>query len=131
MVNSDFKRFYESFTQAKLSLLYSLELHKDSMFALKKGTEETSSRQTRSLELSHILFRKFQSQVTEMESILEEYHHLLVFDNFDCSSHISGKEFLFKCWYKRYGFSLLCLGLFVFYAWCKVFYAVQKRARVD
>lgn len=39
MVNSDFKRFYESFTQAKLSLLYSLELHKDSMFALKKGNE--------------------------------------------------------------------------------------------
>ena len=39
MVNSDFKRFYESFTQAKMSLLYSLELHKDSMFALKKGNE--------------------------------------------------------------------------------------------
>ena len=32
MVKSDFKRFYESFTQARLSLLYSLELHKDSMF---------------------------------------------------------------------------------------------------
>jgi hypothetical protein len=34
MVKSDFKNFYESFTQAKLSLLYSLELHKDSMFAI-------------------------------------------------------------------------------------------------
>ena len=32
MVRSDFKRFYESFVEAKLSLLYSLELHKDSMF---------------------------------------------------------------------------------------------------
>ena len=32
MVKSDFKRFYESFSQARLSLLYSLELHKDSMF---------------------------------------------------------------------------------------------------
>lgn len=35
MVKSDFKSFYESFSQAKLSLLYSLELHKDSMFAIK------------------------------------------------------------------------------------------------
>jgi hypothetical protein len=34
MIKSDFKRFYESFTQARLSLLYSLELHKDSMFTL-------------------------------------------------------------------------------------------------
>jgi hypothetical protein len=32
MIKSDFKRFYESFSQARLSLLYSLELHKDSLF---------------------------------------------------------------------------------------------------
>ena len=35
MVKSDFKRFYESFVEAKLSLFYSLEMHKDSMFALR------------------------------------------------------------------------------------------------
>jgi hypothetical protein len=42
MVKSDFKSFYESFSQAKLSLLYSLELHKDSMFAIKaqRGQED-------------------------------------------------------------------------------------------
>lgn len=34
MIKADFKRFFESFTQARLSLLYSLELHKDSIFTL-------------------------------------------------------------------------------------------------
>jgi hypothetical protein len=35
MVKSDFKRFYESFMEAKISLFYSLEMHKDSLFALR------------------------------------------------------------------------------------------------
>ena len=34
MVKADFKRFFESFTQARLSLLYSLEMHKDAIFTL-------------------------------------------------------------------------------------------------
>ena len=41
MVKSDFKRFFESFTQARLSLLYSLELHKDSIFTLDKFRKDT------------------------------------------------------------------------------------------
>ena len=32
MIKSDFKRFYESFTQARLSMLYSLHIHKDTVF---------------------------------------------------------------------------------------------------
>lgn len=108
MVKSDFKSFFESFTQAKLSLLYSLELHKDSMFAIQtqRGQDD---RQKRSLEMSNILYKNFEKQVEEMHNILEEYHHLLEHDNFDCSTHLSGKGFLFRCWFKRYGFSLLCL----------------------
>ena len=39
MIKSDFKRFLESFTQARLSLLYSLELHKDSMFNVDKSRQ--------------------------------------------------------------------------------------------
>jgi len=53
-----------------------------------------------------------------MGSILEEYHHLIEHDNFDCSTHLSGENFMFKCWFRRYGFPLLCLVLFAVYsAW--------------
>jgi len=53
MIKSDFKRFYESFTQARLSLLYSLELHKDSLFTLNKGREQNQ------LALSRKLYKNF------------------------------------------------------------------------
>jgi len=111
MVKSDFKSFYESFTQAKLSLLYSLELHKDSMFAIRTRRSQ-DDRQKRSLDMSNILYKNFEKQVEEMHNILEEYHHLLEHDNFDCSTHLAGQGFLFKCWFKRYGFPLVCLVVF-------------------
>ena len=63
--------------------------------------------------MSGILYKNFEKEVEEMHSILEEYHHLLEHDNFDCSTHLSGKDFLFKCWFKRYGFSIICLVLFI------------------
>ena len=107
MIKSDFKRFFESFTQARLSLLYSLEMHKDAIFTL------DWVRQQRQLDLSKILYKNFEEEVTEMRSILEEYHHLLEHDNFDCSTHISGDDFLFRCWYRRYGFPLLTLAIFL------------------
>ena len=41
MIKSDFKRFFESFTQARLSMLYSLELHKDSIFIFDQNRKDT------------------------------------------------------------------------------------------
>ena len=55
MIKSDFKRFYESFTQARLSLLYSLELHKDSLFSL------NYARSQKQLDMSKILYRNFEA----------------------------------------------------------------------
>ena len=114
MIKSDFKRFLESFTQARLSLLYSLELHKDSMFNVDK------SRQLQQLNLSAILYKHFEAQVREMRSILNEYHHLLEHDNFDCSTHISGENFMFKCWFRRYGCPFLCSIFLVLYGWFQI-----------
>lgn len=101
MVKSDFKRFYESFTQARLSLLYSLELHKDAMFSLKEGK--------RTLELSARMYKNFGAQISEMTEILDEYHHLVEHDNFDCRGHFAGTEVVWKCAFKKYGFSLVSL----------------------
>jgi len=53
MIKSDFKRFFESFTQARLSLLYSLELHKDSIFTIQKYRKETQ------LDISALLYKNF------------------------------------------------------------------------
>lgn len=58
MVKSDFKQFLESFSQAKLSLLYSLELHKDAIFSLKAGSK--------TLDLSAVMYKNFEAQVAEM-----------------------------------------------------------------
>ena len=66
-----------------------------------------------------------------MHMILEEYHHLLEHDNFDCSTHLSGKEFLFKCWFKRYGFSLLCLLLFSAFAYCQILRTIQQSKKAN
>lgn len=55
MVKSDFKKFYEDFTEAKLSLLYSLELHRDSLFSLDDGYH----RKERSLDLSNMMYKYF------------------------------------------------------------------------
>ena len=111
MIKSDFKRFFESFTQARLSLLYSLELHKDAIFTLSR------ERQQRQLDLSKILYKYFMEEVNEMRNILEEYHHLLEHDNIQCSQQsldpIDYANFVFICWFRRYGFPLLTLGLFV------------------
>lgn len=114
MVKSDFKRFYESFTQARLSLLYSLELHKDSMFNV------DWQRQHHQLNLSAMLYKNFEAQVSEMGTILEEYHHLLVHDNFDCSTHMRGERFMFTCWFRRYGCPLACAVALVMYAYLMV-----------
>jgi len=57
-----------------------------------------------------------------MHNILEEYHHLLEHDNFDCSTHLSGHSFMFKCWFKRYGFSIVCLAIF-----CLISFLTIKR----
>ena len=114
MIKSDFKRFFESFTQARLSLLYSLELHKDSMFTL------DDVKKTNQLDISTLLYKNFEAQVQEMSQILEEYHHLIEHDNFDCQTHISGENFMFKCWFRRYGFPILCLCLFAAYSYCKI-----------
>ena len=114
MIKSDFKRFFESFTQARLSLLYSLELHKDSMFTL------DDVKQTNQLSISNLLYKNFEAEVQEMSTILEEYHHLIEHDNFDCQTHVSGENFLFKCWFRRYGFPILSLAGFVIYGYFKV-----------
>jgi len=53
MIKSDFKRFYESFTQARLNLLYSLELHKDSLFTIE------AKRQQIQLKMSEKLYKNF------------------------------------------------------------------------
>ena len=63
--------------------------------------------------MSGILYKNFERQVGEMHNILSEYHHLLEHDNFDCSTHLTGKGFMLKCWFKRYGFSIVCLLLLV------------------
>ena len=55
MIKSDFKRFFESFTQARLSLLYSLELHKDSIFTIIKYRKETQ------LDISALLYKNFEA----------------------------------------------------------------------
>jgi hypothetical protein len=111
MIKSDFKRFFESFTQARLSLLYSLELHKDAIFTLSR------ERQQRQLDLSKILYKYFMEEVNEMRNILEEYHHLLEHDNIQCKATnldpLDLTNFVFICWFRRYGFPLLTLGIFV------------------
>ena len=89
MVKSDFKQFYESFTQARLSLLYSLELHKDSMFTLEWRQAETQ------LQMSRKLYKYFEDQVNEMARLLGEYHHIMEHDNLDCSEHRKGNKFVF------------------------------------
>lgn len=110
MIKSDFKRFFESFTQARLSLLYSLEMHKDAIFTL------DPERQQRQLDLSKILFKYFQEETNEMRSILDEYHHLLEHDNIKCSANnldlIDFQNFKMICWFRRYGFPIITLGLF-------------------
>jgi hypothetical protein len=65
-----------------------------------------------------------------MREILEEYHHILEHDNFDCSSHISGESFIFKCWFKRYGFPLVCLGGFLAYAYFVVKREINKKHKL-
>jgi hypothetical protein len=82
--------------------------------------------------MSKILYKNFEAQVTEMDSILEEYHHLLEHDNFDCSTHVSGENFMFKCWFRRYGFPLICLFGFLIYAYASIMYEMRnKKDRLD
>ena len=107
MIKSDFKRFFESFTQARLSLLYSMEIHKSSIFIL------DYKRQRYQIDMSDKLYKNFAEEVTEMHVILSEYKHLLIHDNFDCSSHMMGKDFIFGCWFKRYGFPLVTFCVFL------------------
>ena len=64
-----------------------------------------------------------------MHNILEEYHHLLEHDNFDCSTHLSGQGFLFRCWFKRYGFSMLCLAGFAVLSYFSVMRALQNELK--
>ena len=52
-----------------------------------------------------------------MSQILEEYHYLLEHDNIDCSTHMSGENFEFKCWKRRYGMPLLSLMLLLGYGY--------------
>ena len=107
-------------------MLYSLELHKDSLFTLSKDREANQ------LELSRLLYRNFQAQVEEMSKILEEYNHLLEHDNFDCSTHLSGEKFMFKCWFRRYGFPLICLILFALFGAWRIHRAfVKEKSRLD
>jgi len=61
-----------------------------------------------------------------MNKLLNEYHHLVEHDNFDCSTHMQGKEFLWKCWYRRYGFPLLTLVLFALYSFYSLKSALVK-----
>ena len=103
-----------------MSLLYSLELHKDSIFTLDE------KRQKNQLSLSGKLYKNFADEVSEMRLILEEYHHLLVHDNFDCSTHMQGKNFMFKCWFKRYGSPLLCLVVFTLGSYLYVMRELRK-----
>lgn len=121
MIKSDFKKFYESFTQARLSMLYSLEIHKDALFTLSKQRQENE------ISLSKILFKNFDSQVKEMHKILHEYHTLLEHDNIDCSQHISGEEFQMRCFYRRYGAPMICLFLFFVYAYWTLARAIKSK----
>ena len=118
MVKSDFKRFYESFVEAKLSLLYSLELHKDAMFSI-AGSKRT-------LELSKLMYKYFAAQVSEMGEILEEYYHLVEHDNFDCRGHFAGEGIVWRCIFKKYGFSLVSLALLIAYGVYSVRTAINK-----
>ena len=79
--------------------------------------------------MSGILYKNFEKQVDEMHKLLEEYHHLLVHDNFDCSTHLSGQGFMFKCWFKRYGFSIICLGLFLLGAYLSLMRTIEKEKK--
>jgi hypothetical protein len=97
-----------------------LELHKDSIFTLDE------KRQKNQLSLSGKLYKNFADEVSEMRLILEEYHHLLVHDNFDCSTHMQGKNFMFKCWFKRYGSPLLCLVVFTLGSYLYVMRELRK-----
>lgn len=128
MIKSDFKRFYESFTQARLSMLYSLHIHKDSLFQLDQKRQEYQ------LNMSAMLYSNFEQQVIEMDSILSEYHHILEHDNMDCTSHVSGESFIFRCWFKRYGCPLSCLILFIAGGGLQIYWAINykpKKGRID
>jgi hypothetical protein len=68
-----------------------------------------------------------------MSQILEEYHHLIEHDNFDCQTHISGENFMFKCWFRRYGFPMVSLFFFAIYGYIKVVTTIaqiQKKKKV-
>lgn len=73
MVQSDFKQFYEDFVEAKLSLLYALELHKDSLFFFSADDKTESIRQQRSREISSLMYKNFENEVSEMAEMLDEY----------------------------------------------------------
>jgi hypothetical protein len=92
-----------------------------------------SVKQGKQLQISEILYKNFEAQVQEMSAILEEYHHLIEYDNFDCSTHISGENFMFKCWFRRYGFPIVSLIGFAAYAYVKILWAIaaiQKKKKV-
>ena len=61
-----------------------------------------------------------------MSTILEEYHHLIEHDNFDCQAHVSGENFLFKCWFRRYGFPMVSLFFFAIYGYLRVLSTIKQ-----
>ena len=67
----------------------------------------------------------FEAEVQEMSTILEEYHHLIEHDNFDCQAHVSGENFLFKCWFRRYGFPMISLFFFAIYGYLRVLSTIK------
>ena len=71
--------------------------------------------------MSNKLYKNFGAQAKEMDEILREYHHILEHDNFDCTDHISGKDFIFKCWFRRFGCPIACLILFIAYSAFKIY----------
>lgn len=123
MVKQDFKRFYEDFMEARLSLLYALELHKDTMFFI--DVDEGRLRLQRSLELCSLMYANFEKETNEMSELLDEYHHLVEHDNFDCKGHFAGDQIVWKCTFKKYGFSLLMFVLLSGYA----SYQIQETVR--
>jgi len=82
MVQSDFRRFSEHFYQAEWMIKYSLIYLMDSLFTLNEVQAKKKQ------EVAFYMLKNLGREIANCMELLNEYHHLLEHDNFDCYKEV-------------------------------------------
>ncbi len=108
MLRTDFKEFLEAFYQAESLLSYSLKFYIDSLFTIQLEEDRTDHAMKKH-EASQLMLKDFFTQMYRCIEILKDYNHLLQHD----VSIVCGRELTLGCFFRKYGASLLSVGLFI------------------